>query len=153
MCLLIVLRGLDATHPVVVAANRDERRDRKASPPGLFVGARRRLLSPRDREAGGTWLAVSEAGTFAGITNVAGAPPVPGAPTRGDLPHVALDAAGDGADLDAAVAAVRDEVRARPRSGFQLVLANAQGIRIVRGDGAANRGAVEATAWSDPVLV
>src|SRR5688572_23652124 len=104
MCLLIVLRGLDRSHPVAVAANRDERRDRRAAPPGLFVGARRTMLSPRDREAGGTWLAVSAAGTFAGITNVAGAPAVPGAPTRGDLPHIALDAAGDGTDLDAAAA-------------------------------------------------
>ena len=71
MCLLIVVRGRFAGHPIVVAGNRDERRDRKASPPGLWVGERRRVLSPRDRVAGGTWLGVNDLGAFAGLTNIA----------------------------------------------------------------------------------
>ncbi|MGA0870627.1 MAG: NRDE family protein, partial [Planctomycetota bacterium] len=56
MCLLITLVGVDPDHPSIVASNRDERRDRPSAPPGLFVGQKRRILSPRDREAGGTWI-------------------------------------------------------------------------------------------------
>ena len=58
MCILILLRGLHREHPIVVGGNRDERTDRKAAPPGLWVGEHHRVLSPRDRVAGGTWLAI-----------------------------------------------------------------------------------------------
>ena len=47
---------------LLVASNRDEERSRPSSPPGLWVGERRRILSPRDRRAGGTWLAVNDRG-------------------------------------------------------------------------------------------
>lgn len=118
MCLLIVLAGLDAEFPILVAGNRDERRDRPSAPPGLFVGDDARMLSPRDREAGGTWLAVSARGEFAGITNLAGAPRPERARSRGHLPHLALDAGG----LDAAIGAIEREVERREYAGFQLVL-------------------------------
>jgi len=145
MCILIVLRGFHRDHPIVVGANRDERTDRKAAPPGLWVGKQSRVLSPRDREAGGTWLAVSDRGWFAGITNVAGAPKVPDAPSRGHLPHLALDQA----DLDAAVAAVRTAVGEHAHSGFQLVLCDGRRTLVLRNDG----GELRVLDWADPVLV
>jgi hypothetical protein len=83
------------------------------------VGERRRVLSPRDRRAGGTWLGVNDRGMVAGITNVHGAPRQPLATTRGALPHLALDQD----DVGTAVAAVEREVRARQYNAFQLVLA------------------------------
>lgn len=145
MCSLVVLRGFHTDHPIVVAANRDERRDRPAAPPGLWRGQRHRVLSPRDREAGGTWLAIDERCRFAGITNLAGTPPVPGAPSRGHLPHLALDQP----DLDAAVAAIVATVRAALHAGFQLVLCDGRRTLVVRH----RQGDVRVVEWSDPVLV
>lgn len=128
MCILIVLRGGHGDHPLVVAGNRDERTDRTASPPGLWVGSRRRVLSPRDRRAGGTWLGVNDRGVFAGLTNVAGSLPVPDAPSRGHLPHLALDAD----DLEQGLAAVVARLAEQPHAAFQLVLADAQRIVVLR---------------------
>jgi hypothetical protein len=145
MCLLIVLRGFHADHPLVVAANRDERTDRMAAPPGLWVGERRRLLSPRDRLAGGTWLAIDDRGRFCGITNLAGVPPVDGAPSRGHLPHLLLDHD----DLERGIDAVLTRVAAEPYSGFQLVVADAGRIEVLRH----KAGRVDRRAWADPVLV
>ena len=145
MCILIVLRGFHRDHPVVVAANRDERTDRPAAPPGLWVGKRRRVLSPRDRTAGGTWLAIDDRGRFAGITNLAGVPRVPEAPSRGHLPHLALDQS----DLDAAVAAVAACVREDSHSGFQLVLCDGQRTLVVRH----RSGMLDVVEWPASVLV
>ncbi|MBL8739190.1 MAG: NRDE family protein [Planctomycetes bacterium] len=145
MCSLVVLRGFHADHPIVVAANRDERRDRPAAPPGLWRGQRHRVLSPRDREAGGTWLAIDEQGRFAGLTNLAGTPPVPEAPSRGHLPHLALDQP----DLDAALAAIVATVRAEAHAGFQLVLCDGRRTLVVRH----RQGDVRVVEWADPVLV
>lgn len=145
MCLLILLRGLHETHPIVVASNRDEHFDRKAAPPGLWVGERRRVLSPRDRRAGGTWLGVNDRGLFAGLTNIAQAPPVPEAPSRGHLPHLALDQD----DLAAATAAVSAAAAATPHAGFQLVLCDGTQTRVLRHQA----GRMEVIEWPDPVLV
>lgn len=145
MCLLILLRGFHRDHPIVVAANRDERTDRKAAPPGLFVGRHHRMLSPRDREQGGTWLAIDDRGWFAGLTNVAGAPPVPGAPSRGHLPHACLDEP----DLDAAVARVRTMLAEQPHSAFQLVLCDGERTLVLIHRG----GELRVLDWAEPVLV
>lgn len=145
MCILILLRGVSASHPIVVGANRDERRDRTSAPPGLWVGERHRILSPRDRVAGGTWLAIDDRGWFAGITNLVGEPAVPGAPSRGHLPHLALDQF----DLDAGVAAVRSAVEARPHSGFQLVVCDGRRTMVV----VHRAGRTDVRDWPEKVLV
>jgi len=145
MCILIVLRDLHREHPLVVGGNRDERTDRPASPPGLWVGDHHRLLSPRDRQAGGTWLAIDERGRVAGITNLASVSPVPESPSRGHLPHLALDQP----DFDAAIAVVRARVEAAPHSGFQLVLADAGRTVVLRNTGAG----LAVIEWPQPVLV
>ena len=87
MCLLIVLSRVDAETPLVVAANRDERFDRPADPMTVLDAGPPRVLGGRDELAGGTWLAVNDAGVVAGLTNR----PVEGGrdPTkrsRGELP-------------------------------------------------------------------
>lgn len=135
MCLLIVLAGFDDDYPILVAGNRDELRDRPASPPGLFMGERRRLLSPRDGRAGGTWMAVNDAGLFAGLTNLSGGHERADAPTRGLLPHLALDAD----DLVGAVDAVVREVESSSYNGFQLVVSDGQEIAVLVHDGETTR--------------
>lgn len=145
MCILIVLRGLDRDAPLWVAGNRDERRDRPAAPPGVWEGQRLRVLSPRDKLAGGTWLAIDAAGRCAGITNLAGEPASPGAPSRGHLPHLALDAP----DWATAIDRVRAAVAAAPYGGFQLVLASAERVVVLRH----RRAVLEVRDWSLPVLV
>lgn len=144
MCSLIVLRGLSLEYPILVAANRDESTSRKSAPPGLFEGMRRRILSPRDRVGGGTWLAVNDLGHFAGLTNVFGDPPVADAPSRGHLPHLALDQD----DLDSGVNAVLAHVAEHRHAGFQLVLTDRERIVVIRNAG----GDVSCREWRDPVL-
>lgn len=145
MCLLIVMRGVQPGHPVVAGANRDERTDRPSSPPGLFVGRSRRILSPRDRRAGGTWIGVNDKGVFAGITNLVGNPPPPDASSRGHLVHLALDAD----SVAHGVVAVEHAARAAPHGGFQLAVCDGNETLVV----VHRMGRTEVIAWRDPVLV
>jgi len=87
VCLLVVVFGLDPTAPLVVAANRDERLDRRATAMAVLDDGDPRILGGRDEEAGGTWLAVNSHGLVAGLTNR----PLPDGRdparrTRGELP-------------------------------------------------------------------
>ncbi len=68
MCLIAFAWQMHADIPLLVAANRDEWRDRAAEPahwwpdkPGLLAG--------RDLQAGGTWLGLTRGGRFGAITN------------------------------------------------------------------------------------
>jgi uncharacterized protein with NRDE domain len=68
MCLIAIAWQAHAAFPLVVAANRDEWRDRPAIPaawwpdhPGLLAG--------RDLQAGGTWMGITRTGRFAAVTN------------------------------------------------------------------------------------
>ncbi len=68
MCLIVVAWRASAAFPLVVAANRDEWRERPAEParwwsdhPGLLAG--------RDLQAGGTWMGITRMGRFAAVTN------------------------------------------------------------------------------------
>lgn len=145
MCLLIVLRGRFASHPVLVAGNRDERTDRKAAPPGLWVGHRHRAISPRDRVTDGTWLAVGDQGLFAGLTNVSAAPVPVGARSRGALPHLAVDAD----DLDCALDDVATAVAGAPFAGFQLVVCDGRRTVVLRHE----HGRLSRIDWADELLV
>jgi uncharacterized protein with NRDE domain len=69
MCLIVFAHGLENTHRLVLAANRDEYLDRPTAamdfwtdPPGMLAG--------RDLRAGGTWFALMKDGRFGAITNV-----------------------------------------------------------------------------------
>ena len=71
MCLLIVISGIVPGLPLIVAANRDERRDRPAIPMTCLDtdGGGPAIRGGRDEVGGGTWLATNEAGVIAGLTN------------------------------------------------------------------------------------
>jgi uncharacterized protein with NRDE domain len=69
--LLITISGIVPGLPLVVAANRDERRDRPTVPMTRLAGDPSGLtvLGGRDEVGGGTWLATNRAGVVAGLTN------------------------------------------------------------------------------------
>ena len=128
MCLLIMIRDFDPHYPTVVASNRDESRLRVASPPGLFVASTTRILSPRDRRAGGTWLGLNDRSVFAGITNVAADQDQPRDTSRGELPHLALDHV----DLSDGIAAVRERCAQAEFNSFQLLVADGSRAVVLR---------------------
>jgi hypothetical protein len=141
MCTLAVALHADRRWPIVVAANRDERLGRPAETwalrggvaPPAGGGAPRppRHAAPRDVEAGGTWIGVSQAGVFAALTNFhAGVPPDRSRRSRGELVPLALAAP--------SAAAAREALAAVPAAGFNpfhLVVADAQDAFLWRFDG------------------
>jgi uncharacterized protein with NRDE domain len=130
VCTFILAWRAVADAPVVVAANRDERLDRDAEPPGVFA-TDPRVVAPRDAEAGGTWLGVNEHGVLAGVTNRWTDADLPGDRSRGLLVGDAL--AHDSAA--AAVADVRESVGTDGYAGFNLVVADAADALLLEWDG------------------
>lgn len=68
MCLIVIAWRARDDLPLVVAANRDEWRDRPASPAHWWP-EHPQLLAGRDLQAGGTWMGATRAGRFAAVTN------------------------------------------------------------------------------------
>jgi len=86
VCTLAVFLGAFPTHPLVVAANRDEYLARPAAPPDLLRASAPRAWGGRDLAAGGTWLGVGETALVAGLLNRRSpAPPDPACRSRGLL--------------------------------------------------------------------
>ncbi len=114
MCLILIAYRTLPDAPLVLAANRDEYYRRPSAPmhwwaetPGLLAG--------RDLQAGGAWLAVSEDGRLAAITNFTD-PDAPVAPkSRGELPLRFL--AGK-----QSASAFADQLRGADHAGFNLLL-------------------------------
>ena len=87
MCLLVLAIDACPRWPLVIAANRDEHRQRPTLPLTTWTtddGAT--LMSGRDLRAGGTWLGSTLGGRVALLTNVREAVPTTGRLSRGDLP-------------------------------------------------------------------
>ena len=82
MCLILMAWRLDAAHPMVVAANRDEFHARPAAP-AAFWEDQPAILAGRDLEARGTWMGVSRGGKFCAVTNYRGAREPRAAESRG----------------------------------------------------------------------
>src|SRR5512140_430449 len=68
MCLITVAWHVRAQLPRVVAANRDDWRDRPAEAARWWPD-QPQLLAGRDLQAGGTWMGVTRDGRFAAVTN------------------------------------------------------------------------------------
>lgn len=68
MCLIVIAWKARDDLPLVVAANRDEWRERPAQPAHWWNDAPA-ILAGRDLRAGGTWMGVTRTGRFAAITN------------------------------------------------------------------------------------
>jgi len=76
------------THPIVVAANRDEHYTRRALGPHVIHQAPR-VYAGKDEHAGGTWLGVNEFGLVVGLLNRHS--PEPQDPTRRSRGLLCLD--------------------------------------------------------------
>lgn len=117
MCLIVFDWQPTADTKLRLAANRDEFHSRPAAP--LHRWQSQTLIGGRDLKGGGTWLAAGGKARIAALTNVreGAAPPLPNAPTRGDLARQALETTDLEAWLDALV---RREARAY--AGFNLLV-------------------------------
>ncbi len=69
MCLIVLAWRARAGLPLVVAANRDEWRDRPAEPAHWWRDQDPEILAGRDLKAGGTWMGITRGGRFAAVTN------------------------------------------------------------------------------------
>ncbi len=129
MCLLVCIRRADGS--LAVAANRDERYDRPTRQPFLWQ-LRPAILAGRDEAAGGTWLAVSERGLVAAVTNrpTAGGQDA-SRPSRGHLPLLACRS-GSAGDARAALAGHLASTR---YNGFNLLVADAAEAFVVQSPG------------------
>jgi uncharacterized protein with NRDE domain len=129
MCTLIVRFDPQATTPVLVAANRDELRDRPAEGPRRWPG--KPFVAPRDVQAGGTWLGLTTSGLFVGVTNRALVPREPARASRGALVVEALQ--------QPSAAAVHAALRSLPAhrlNAFHLLYADAREAFVTWSDGA-----------------
>jgi uncharacterized protein with NRDE domain len=68
MCLIAIAWQAHPEYPLVVAANRDEWRDRPAVP-AQWWSDHPDMLAGRDLQAGGTWMGITRHGRFAAVTN------------------------------------------------------------------------------------
>lgn len=118
MCLILVLFKVRPDYPLIVAANRDERRDRPATPPFRWEGDPV-IWAGRDEVAGGTWFGVNAAGLLAAVTNRSGRPIDPSLPSRGNLCLQALHESVP----ERAVAGVAAQL-SNPSNSFNLFCAN-----------------------------
>jgi len=92
MCTVVVLRRPGHDWPLIVAANRDEKRDRPWAAPARHWPDRAYVTAGLDELAGGTWLGVNDHGLVAGVLNRSGSlGPAADRRSRGELPLEALD--------------------------------------------------------------
>jgi hypothetical protein len=130
VCTVILLRRPGHEWPLIVAANRDEKLSRAWDPPGPHWPDRPGVVGGRDREAGGSWMAM-RGGVVAAVLNRPGSlGPAPGKRSRGELPLLALEA--PTAAAAAARIAALDAGQWRP---FNMVVADARQAFFLRGLG------------------
>jgi len=99
MCTVVILRRPDHPWPTILAANRDEMKDRPWKPPARHWPDRPDVVAGIDLEAGGSWLGVNDNGVIAAILNRPNSlGPAPDKRSRGELVLDALDSA-DAADV------------------------------------------------------
>ena len=138
MCSIIVVRAAWADTPLLICANRDEQLSRPSEGLRLRRIGERQVVSPRDLQAGGTWLGTNDYGLFVGITNRFSGPPDASRRSRGALVHHALEA-------DTVAEAIRT-VEALPADTFNpchLLLASLTDLAVLVNTG---------SEWSKPTL-
>lgn len=122
MCLIALAHHVSERHPVVIAANRDEDYERATRPAHRWEDAPG-VIGGRDALHGGSWLAVSDRGRFAAVTNLRGAPQR--TRSRGLLVSGFVTSDQTPESFAATVAA-----QARHYAGFHLVLGDASGAIV-----------------------
>jgi hypothetical protein len=126
MCLIAIQYRLVPEAPVLVAANREERYDRRSLPPSIQSG-KPRVLCGTDEEAGGTWLGVNQNGLFVAVCNRPKMMPTFIFRSRGLLCKDMLraDSAREAVDL------CLEEVMAGKYNGANFIAADAEGGWVV----------------------
>ena len=131
MCTVVIYREPDADWPVLVAANRDEMRDRPWRAPGRHWRDRPNVVAGQDELAGGSWMGLNDEGVVAAILNRVGSlGPDDNRRSRGELVLEALDH-GDAASAAKAMADINPEAYRT----FNLVVLDARDGFWVRHDG------------------
>jgi uncharacterized protein with NRDE domain len=128
MCLLVLAWRCHERYALVVAANRDEFHGREAAPLAKWPPPAD-ILAGRDLRSQGTWLGIDRARRFGVVTNYRELqPPLPAAPSRGDLIPSYLAAGSSGSPAGPAEFLAGLEARAAGYSGFNLLLADAAAL-------------------------
>jgi hypothetical protein len=122
MCTVLLRWRPDAAWPLLMAAVRDEFLDRPWDPPAPHWPAYPSLVGGRDRQAGGTWLAVDTTRpAVAAVLNGVRLPAAPSRPSRGRLPLAAL--------TDSLPTTFADY------DGFHLVIGTLSSVTVLSWDG------------------
>ncbi|HRQ57985.1 MAG TPA: NRDE family protein [Azoarcus taiwanensis] len=125
MCLIVLAWQVHPDYRLVVAANRDEFRERPASPAHWWTDAPH-ILAGRDLEAGGTWMGLTRQGRFAALTNYRDpSGHRPGAPSRGTLVRDCLSGSADTESTLNALAGVSGQY-----VGFNLFVSDGRTLGI-----------------------
>lgn len=123
MCLILVALDAHERYPFILAANRDEFHHRPTAPADRWNDASA-VFGGRDLEKGGTWLALSQRGALAAVTNYRDPSRKIDAPeSRGLLVSNFVREPASARDFVAAALARGDEY-----DGFNLLAADASGV-------------------------
>jgi uncharacterized protein with NRDE domain len=131
MCTVVIAYQPQKEWSIIVAANRDERLDRKWESPGRHWLDNPQVIGGLDVLSKGTWLAINDNGIMACILNRQGTlGGLPGKKSRGQLVIDALKVD----CIDDAVAAVK-LIDASEFSGFQFLVADGNRAYWLESDG------------------
>lgn len=131
MCTVVILRRPGHVWPLLIAANRDEMRDRAWQLPDRHWAERDHVIAGLDEEAGGTWLGMNDNGVVACILNREGTlGSHPEFRSRGELPLEALDHA----DAETCAESLSD-INPDAYRPFNMVVADANSAHWIKNDG------------------
>lgn len=133
MCTIIALHQVHPEYPLIIAANRDEYYARPATGLQVLAAGPPAIVGGYDERGGGTWMGVTAAGFFAGLTNQRSAQPGdagggPALRSRGEVVLAVLRAGG--------VAAADDYLRQLTPGdygSFNLLYGDGRELRVAYG--------------------
>lgn len=152
MCTIIALHKVHPDYPLIIAANRDEYYARPTREPQVLAAGPPVVVGGWDERGGGTWMGVTAAGFFAGLTNQrasgvpAGATAAPR--SRGEVVMAVLRLG--------SVAAADDYLRTLDPgdyNSFNLLYGDARELRVAYGRRAATAVEVADLSLTPGVLV
>ena len=92
MCTVVILRRPGHNWPLIIAANRDEMKNRQSLIPARHWPERSHVIAGMDQKGGGTWLALGDDRLISTVLNrESSLGPSPEKRSRGELPLEAMD--------------------------------------------------------------